>query len=136
MKAVLDTNIIVSSLLFRGPASAIHRFVLEGTILPLVSRPILEEYRRVLGYQKFRLQPEDVEYLIHSEILPWFRMLEEPAGSPWIPEDPSDDHFVNLALAEENTFLVSGDRHILDHRATLPCTVLTVAECLGKIQGL
>ncbi|MFH2115713.1 MAG: putative toxin-antitoxin system toxin component, PIN family, partial [Spirochaetota bacterium] len=128
--------IIVSSLLFRGPASAIHRFILEGSILPLVSRPILEEYRRVLGYQKFRLQPEDVEYLIHSEILPWFRILEVPAGPTWIREDPSDDHFVDLALAEENTFLVSGDRHILDRRATLPCTVLTVVECLGKIQGL
>jgi len=90
----------------------------------------------VLGYQKFRLQPEDVEYLIQSEILPWFRMLDIPAGPPWIPEDPSDDPFVNLALEEENTFLVSGDRHILDHRATLPCKVLTVAECLDNLQGI
>lgn len=134
MKVVLDTNVMVSSLLFRGPASAIHRLILEGTILPLVSRPILEEYRRVLGYQKFGLQAEDVDYLMQSEILPWFRMLDVPAESIWIPEDPSDDHFVNLALAEDNTTLVSGDRHILDCRATLPCTVLTVAECLDHFR--
>ncbi|MDX9959609.1 MAG: putative toxin-antitoxin system toxin component, PIN family [Spirochaetia bacterium] len=136
MKVVLDTNVIVSSLLFRGPASAIHAFVLDGTILPLVSRPIIEEYQRVLGYRKFRLQAEDVEYLMQSEILPWSRMLDAPTGSAWIPEDPSDDHFVNLALVEENTLLISGDRHILDHRATLPCKVLTVAECLDILHKL
>lgn len=135
MLAVLDTNVLVSVLLFRGAASGIHRFILEGRIHPLISPTILDEYTRVLAYSKFRLKTADIQYLIEEEISPWFelRMGSETDGR-WIPEDPNDDKFIQLALSEPSAVLVSGDHHILDSRGNLPCKVMTVQECLDFVQ--
>ncbi len=131
MLAVLDTNVLVSSLLFRGAASVIHRFILEGRILPLISPPILDEYTRVLAYKKFGLTQAEVDYLIEEELSPWFELRDIPRKTDnWIPDDPSDDMFVHLALTEPSAVLISGDRHIMDRRDDLPCKVLTVQECI------
>jgi len=134
MRTVLDTNVVVSALLFRGTASKVHRLVLEGRIEPLVSDAILDEYRRVLAYAKFGLSEADVAWLMDEEIRPWFTMTPVPksAGS-WIPEDPADDRFIALASAVPGAVLVSGDRRILARRTTLPCPVMTVEELLASI---
>lgn len=135
MLAVLNTNVLVSALLFRGAASGIHRLILEGRIHPLISPAILDEYTRVLAYSKFRLKTSDIQYLIEEEISPWFefRMIPETDGH-WIPEDPSDDKFIQLALSEPPAILLSGDHHILESRKNLPCKVLTIQECLDFFQ--
>lgn len=125
MLAVLDTNVLVSALLFRGTASGIHRLILEGSIHPLISPAILDEYTRVLACSKFRLKTSDSQYLIEEEISPWFELR-------MIPE--TDDKFIQLALSEPSAILVSGDHHILDSRENLPCKVLTIQECLDFFQ--
>ena len=131
MLAVLDTNVLVSALLFRGAASNIHQMILEGRILPLISLPILDEYTRVLAYKKFSLTQAEVDYLIEEEISPWFEFRTIPLKTEnWIPDDPSDDMFIHLALTEPSAVLISGDRHIIDRRDDLPCKVLTVQECI------
>jgi len=48
-----------------------------------------------------------------------------------IPDDPSDDKFIHLALTEPTAILISGDRHIIDRRDSLPCKVMTAQECIG-----
>jgi len=131
---VLDTNILISALLFRGAASAVHQAVLDGRLMPLISPPILEEYRRVLSYEKFGLSHTDVRWLLDEEIAPFFRLRHPPmSDTRWIPEDPTDDHFIQLATAESAT-LISGDRHILQRRQELPCPVMTLSECLSAIE--
>ncbi|MCP5453076.1 MAG: putative toxin-antitoxin system toxin component, PIN family [Spirochaetaceae bacterium] len=131
MLAVLDTDVVVSSLLFRGAASTIHRMILEGRILPLVSPPILDEYALVLAYEIFGLTYPEVKYLIEEEIAPWFELRPIPRDSGhWILEDPSDDKFVRPTRSEPSAVLISGDHHILDRRGDLPCKVLTVQECI------
>jgi len=135
MLAVLDTNVLVSALLFRGAASGIHRMILEGLILPLISPPILDEYTRVLAYGKFGLTSSELEYLLQNEILPWFKLRDTPSTKMrWIPDDPSDDPFIHLVLTEPSAILVSGDHHILDRRDSLPCKIMTVQECLSYFQ--
>lgn len=135
MLAVLDTNVLVSSLLWRGAASGIHRMILEGRILPIISPPILDEYTRVLAYKKFGLTRADVDYLIAEEISPWFELRALPRTTDnWIPDDPSDDMFIDLALTEPSAVLISGDSHIIDRRDELPCKVMTVQGCIDLLR--
>jgi uncharacterized protein len=117
---VLDTNVVISALLFRGSTAAIYRAVLESRVIPLLSPPILNEYVRVLSYPKLGLTDADIRYLVDEEIRPWFPMLTERIPlDTWIAEDPADDHLVNAARVRPNTFLVSGDRHIIGERDRL-----------------
>lgn len=129
MDTVLDTNIVVSALLFRGSAVPVHRAILMGTIRPVMSPSILGEYRRVISYEKIGLSRGDVEYLLAQEVSPFFIPYPEPHGAEnWIPEDPSDNKFINLAVCIPGCILVSGDSHILDRRSSLPCRVYSLAE--------
>jgi len=128
---VIDTNIVVSSLLFRGRASFAHRLWVEGQFDLAFSDAVLDEYRQVLGYPKFGRSGSDVEYLVSQELTPFGRTFKTrlPVGA-WIPEDPDDDKFIALALAAKSDFLVSGGAHILDRRHELPCSVRSLAEFL------
>ena len=135
MLTVLDTNVMISALLFRGESAAIHHSVIAGRIVPLVSSAILNEYVRVLSYPKFVLSDSEIRYLIDNEIGRWFRMLTEKVPDDvWVPEDPSDDHFVNAARVRPGTVLVSGDRHIIDLRESLPVRVLTARELIEELR--
>ena len=135
MLTVLDTTVVVSALLFRGRTAAVHQAVLEGRVVPLLTPAILDEYLRVLSYPKLGLTDSDIGYLVGQEIRPWFRLLTETIPvDRWVAEDPGDDHFINAARVRPQTVLVSGDRHILRSRDTLPVTVLTVRELLDALE--
>ena len=125
MLTVLDTSILVSALLFRGETSRIHRAIKEGRLQPLVTEPVLREYLRVLAYPKLGLTESEISYLLEEEIRPWFRQISESV--------PDDDHFVNAARVYSETFLISGDSHILEARERLPVPVLTARELLDRL---
>ncbi len=136
MLVVLDTNVIVSALLFGGRASRVHQAWVEGTFDFLFSDSTIMECRRVLAYQKFGLSLDDVAYLLDEEILPFARIVPFVGSlEKWIPEDPEDDKFIALALVGEADFLVSGDAHIIDRRHSLPCHVLSLIDFIKKIEA-
>jgi len=118
-RVVLDTNVVVSALLFRqGEASQIRRFWQERKVQPLVSAQTAMELVRVLAYPKFRLSQEDRDDLL-SEYLPYARVVqpEDYRNQPQrVPKcrDPFDDMFLELAQAGEAVDLVTGDRDLLE----------------------
>ena len=136
MHTVLDTNIVISALLFRGKAAPLHKAIIEGNMFPYRCPSILEEYSRVLAYDKFGLTDGDIHYLLQNEILPFFHPWKEPSAvRQWISEDPSDDKFINLAISVPNALLISGDNHILEQRDALPCTVYSLLEGIEALEG-
>jgi len=56
VKTVLDTNVLVSGIFFKGPPYQVLEAWRNGTIRLLVSPPILDEYRRV-GLELARQSP-------------------------------------------------------------------------------
>ena len=137
MRTVLDTNIVVSALLFRGKAAAIHRAILGGKIEPYICPEILQEYTRVLAYPKFGLSNADITYLLQEEIAVWCHTIADAIDDrQWIPEDAADDVFINAARAVPGCVLVSGDSHILSRRDSLPVRVFSVSELLQELDCL
>jgi len=59
VKVVVDTNVLVSALLFGGKPEKLMPLWQRGTIRPLASKEIIDEYLRVLTYPKFKLSEED-----------------------------------------------------------------------------
>ena len=113
LRAVLDTNVIVSALLHRGPTSQLVEAWQQRRLVPLVSRGMIEEYLRVLAYPKFHLSMEDVKVLVEHQVLPYVDVVTVRDVPPVIPEDPSDDLFLACAVAGRARYLVSGDQHLL-----------------------
>lgn len=113
VKVVLDTNVLVSALLFGGTPGRIRLLWREKLIQPFMSQAIIDEYLRVLAYPKFQLTRSEIEYLLHQEILPWFETITSPQGEAFVLEDPSDDKFIWCAKAGKVDWIISGDDHLL-----------------------
>jgi putative PIN family toxin of toxin-antitoxin system len=105
MRAVVDTNVFLASLINQSgaPAKIRHRW-LEGQFILVTSPAIEAEYKDVLSHSS-QLQPEEVQELL-SEI--WARSLLVPIGGTLhVCKDPDDDVFLETALVGEAEFLVT-----------------------------
>lgn len=131
---VLDTNVLVSALLFGGEAGKLVPLWKGSRIRPLASSEIFQEYLRVLAYPKFQLSEHEIEYLLSQEILPWFEILSVPQGEAFVHEDPSDDKFVWCAEAGRAEYLISGDEHLL-RLESIRVLVVTPARFLKIVES-
>ncbi len=112
-KVVIDTNVIVSALLFGGKPGELIPLWENNRIVPVVCREIIDEYIRVLTYPKFKLTEKEIQYLIYQQLLPYFQVVKTNPGQVIVQKDPSDDKFVRCALAGNSKVIVSGDIHLL-----------------------
>ncbi len=113
-KVVLDTNVLVSALPFHGELSRMVYLWKEGKIIPVISKETFDEFKRVITYPKFSLTGDEVIAVIKENILPFFEVVDAPAGSGGICRDPDDDKFLSCALAASADFIVSGDKDLCD----------------------
>jgi hypothetical protein len=111
MRAVFDTNVVLSALVFGGRLRWLRRAWGDGRVTPIVCRETTAESLRVLAYPKFRL--DDVARgLLLADYLPFSEVAALP--SPW-PDvavacrDRDDAMFLHLAIVSDADFLVSGD---------------------------
>lgn len=115
LRAVFDTNIVISALLFpAGRLSWLRDVWQTGRVIPLASRASVQELHRVLSYPKFSLSGADREELL-GDYLPFAELVTLPARLPVLPKcrDSHDQKFIELAFAAEAETLVSGDKDLL-----------------------
>jgi len=132
IRAVVDTNALVSALLFGGEPGKLVSLWQRGRIVPLVSKDVLLEYVRVLGYPKFALDAEDIKGLIEEHVLPFAEMVVVERAPAVVLEDPADDKFLALALVGGAGFLISGDRHLLALKRYRGVEILTPRQFLER----
>jgi hypothetical protein len=120
-RVVLDTNVLVSALLFDGPPNKLMDYWLGKRIVLLISRDVLVEYYRVLAYPKFGLTPGEIRELIAANVLPFVETVFVGPHPAVIREDPADDKFLFLAQDGRARTIISGDKHLLS---------------LGKYEGI
>ena len=109
-KVVLDTNVVISSF-FGGHAQAIINLWLEGKFQLCLSAAIMAEYRAILAEH---VSPDYLGFIIETlEMASNVSQLAELPQLSVIAEDPSDNRFLECALAAKADYLVSGDHHLL-----------------------
>lgn len=113
MRVVLDTNVLVSALLFTGTSSKLVPLWQRGAISVLLSRGILEEYLRVFSYPKFQLSEADIKGLIQEELIPYVEVVNPRKRLRVVERDPWDDKFLECALTGRAKVIISGDKDLL-----------------------
>jgi putative PIN family toxin of toxin-antitoxin system len=133
MRVVLDTNILVSALLWRGAPYRCLLAVQAGLADLVISPPILEELRTVL-VTKFRHTARDADEAI-GLIQTAADVVEISGQLRVVPDDPDDDKFVETAQAGRAERIVSGDRHLLALGSAAGVPVITAREFLDQLGG-
>ncbi len=134
-RVVLDTNVVLSALLFRsGVAGQLRDAWQRGKFRPLVSTATAQELIRVLAYPKFRLTANEQHELL-ADYLPYATSVRIPQQPPIVPDcrDPSDLPFLLLAVVGKAAVLVCGDRDLLVLAGQLRCAVLGPAAFLDTL---
>ena len=115
MRAVLDTNVLISSVISTGVP---HEIVIKGVgseYQIVVSVATLTEFRdTLLKYpEKFHMDEDDVQQEV--ETIRYFAEFVDPDEEiTAVEDDPDDDKFLEAAVAGNVDYIVSGDRHLLD----------------------
>lgn len=115
MRAVIDTNVVVSALLFRAGRLAWLREAWQARrVVPVVTRETVEELLRVLEYPKFRLTAEERQELL-ADYLPFAEAAAPQKKPVRLPacRDQDDEKFLHAAAAGHADALVTGDADLL-----------------------
>ncbi len=113
-RVVLDTNVLVSALLFEnGRLACLRQGWQAGAFRPVMAEATARELLRVLTYPRFQLTQAEIEMVL-AEILPWSETWSAPIPPCGVRvRDPSDQVFLDLALAAAVDAVVSGDADLL-----------------------
>lgn len=111
MRAVLDTNVLISAFVFPGGAPEhVYRRVLLGQVTLITSRPLLSELGRVLT-DKFGWEPSYAQEVV-AQLVRIAVVVDTTEHVTDIEDDPADNRVLEAAAAGAADVIVSGDRHL------------------------
>ena len=130
MQVVLDTNVLVSGVFWRGPSNRILELWAKDKIEVVVSPAILTEYQRLLAEME-RGKPAGLADA-WTVFIAQHATVIHPAGHPRLCRDPDDDKFLHCALSAGVRALVSGDKDLLSMGRVADVEMLTPTAFLRR----
>jgi len=135
VRLVLDTNTVVSGLLWDNEPSRLIDEGLQGRVELLTSQALLLELGDVLPRRKLA-QRVAASGLSVAQLVARYAVLAQsvlPADISRIATDPDDDQVLACALAARADLIVSGDADLLNLKAYQGMPIVTVAEALMQL---
>ena len=132
--AVIDTNVLVSSLLTKradSPTVKVMKAISEGTLIPLYNEEILAEYAEVLHRPKFPFTEKRIRPVLAS--IRAFGLAVDPSPTDEILPDMDDLVFYEVVMEkrEDDAYLATGN---LRHFPT-KSFIVTPAEMMALIES-
>lgn len=135
MKVVLDTNIIVSGLLWSGLPSQVLNLVEKHKIEPCFSIETITELEHTLKYEKFanilKINNINVNQFVTRLAKDFFILPQQPIINI-IKNDPSDNIFLACAIGAKANCIVSGDKHLIKLKEFQNIPIFTAKDFLEK----
>ena len=133
MRAVLDTNVVASALLWGGTPRQLLTAAREKRVRLFTSTTLLLELTDILGRAKFARKIAAAQLSL-DQLLERYTSLTTVvhplAIAPTILDDPDDDRVLACGFAAKVEFIVSGDRHLLDLEEYRGIRVVKVSEAV------
>ena len=135
MRLVLDTNTVVSGLLWDKTPSRLIEAGLQGRVELITTRTLLLELEDVLPRPKLahRVAASGLSVAQLSARYALLARVVEPALIAPTSRDPDDDHVLACALAAQADLIVSGDPHLLDLKSYHAIPIVGAAEALERV---
>lgn len=134
LRLVLDTNVLLSLLMFRDPRfEALERLWQKGEILLLGDDAVYAELERVSTYPQFSARPAP-DLKGYREAVEW---IPGSGGGRRLPlcRDPDDQKFLELAARGGADSLVTEDRALLRvKKKGVPFEIETPLRLLGRLE--
>ena len=135
MKVVLDTNVVVSAILWGGTPRKLFDLVDVGQITLFTSIELLRELTGILSRDKFAekiaTSGQSIDQIVDGYAA--YAEIVRPADTPRIAPDPDDDVVIGTALAANAEMIVTGDKPFLSVGRWQEIDLVTVGVALSRI---
>lgn len=112
LRVVLDTNVLVSAIVYGGKPRRVLQAAISGAVDLSVLDAIIKELQDVLQRPQFGLSVQFVHNTI-AELTSIAEWVVPTKHHQLVDDDPSDNLMLDCAVASEADYLVSGDEHLL-----------------------
>lgn len=136
MRAVIDTNALVSGLFWHGAPHRLLERVRSGELMLVSSPALLAELADVIGRAKFDVvlaRSNTSRERTLDEIYRLAELIEPPPLPKPVCRDPDDDEVLALAVAANADLIVSGDPDLLVLKSFQGIPIVSPAEAIGII---
>ncbi len=127
MKVILDTNVLMSAIFWKGIPGKILDFWSEGLFKLVISKDIYREYKRVAKIleDKYNFSSSDaiLDILAIKSIFVDPKNVQHPRC-----DDPDDDKFLAAAVFSHAKYIVTGDKALLRVSSYPGGSVITAQE--------
>jgi putative PIN family toxin of toxin-antitoxin system len=136
VRAVVDTNVLLSGLLWHGKPHKLIEQVRAGALTLVSSPALLAELAEVVARPKFKSAfarcGTDPDLMLAQ-----VRLLTEIVDPPPLPEpvsrDPDDDVVLALAAAARPDLIITGDQDLLVLGAYAGIPIVSAADAIARI---
>jgi putative PIN family toxin of toxin-antitoxin system len=137
VRAVLDTNVAVSALLWGGPPERLIEAAGEGRLELFTSDALLAEFAGILGRTTFAAKLLE-KSISGPELVARYaqlaRLIDAAQITPVVVGDPPDDAVLACALAAGADVVVSGDSDLLNLKHFQRIPILDPVAALGFVE--
>ncbi len=134
-RIVLDTNVVVSAILWGGTPRKLFDLADAGQITLFTSIELLRELTGILARDKFAekiaASGQSIDQIVDGYAA--YTEIVRPADTPRIAPDPDDDVVLGTALAANAQMIVTGDGAFLAVGQWQDIDVVTIGEVLSTI---
>ena len=130
VRAVIDTNILISAIIFGGNSEKIIKLVQENKIIAITSPVLLSELTEVL-VKKFHFTPDKI-YLV-EELIKGNFVIVQPNKTINIVRDKDDNRVIEAASHGKCQYIITGDRDLLDLKIYQQIKIVTPEIFLNNI---
>ena len=137
MRIVIDTNIWVSGLLWKGNAWRLLNLAEQSKIELCIAYPMLLELEEVLGYDHLQnrlsvLQQTPAQLASYALSISTAFDVSRNDTPTIVEADPDDDIFLLCAVKANALYVVSSDRHLLTLKAYRDIAIVTLENFLER----
>lgn len=136
MRLVLDTNVLVASLIGRAAPRQLADAARTEVFQMCTSDALLAELEDVLSRPMFARRLQDAG-LAARNLVEDLRRIALVVSPPVVPRvvarDPDDDHVLACAIVASADLIVSGDRDLLELRSYQGIPILNPADALARV---
>lgn len=138
MKAVLDTNVAVSGLLYTGNPQLLLQQARRGSIQLFTSRALLLELCEVVERRKFARRIDLLQTTPPAVVIAYLAIADivlVDEAERVVARDRDDDEVIACAVAADADCIITGDHHLLEMSGYREIHIITVSEALARIHG-
>ena len=137
IRAVVDTNLLVSYLLTHRPpiATLIDHHLAQDHFVLVTAPELLAELDRVLEFPRLRRHiTQDERSRFVALLLALSEVMDLPAIIPRICRDPDDDRVIACAVVGQADLIISGDHDLLALEQVGRIAIRSAAQFLEMLE--